>query len=332
MTEAEVKGQYELKTYSTFTLPAITEAGAYEFSMRVVKVNGQDNMDQSPEAVTSVIVLNTVPKKRTLMEEYTGTWCGWCTRGFVALELLKKNYPDDFVTISYHYSDPMEIITPEYYPSPVSGYPGAWIDRGMSVDPYGGDDANYDESHFSTLDILQWRNSMFANAAIDLNAQLNETEEEINVTATVTFPYSDDNANYQLEYVLVEDGMTGPSGTDWDQQNNYSGNSGVSADLQGIASMGSVISNLVFNDVAVGTSYNQNGVNQAPALGTMTGGEKRKVSYTLSLPTKATLRTALKKSTATTLNLFRSYSRLNLFSSHSMALRMDSMATVPHEA
>ena len=251
---SKVKGQYGLSAYSTFTLPAITEAGTYEFSMRVVKVNEQDNMDQSPETVTSVIVLNTVPKKRTLMEEYTGTWCGWCTRGFVALELLKNNYPDDFVTISYHYSDPMEIITPEYYPSPVSGYPGAWIDRGMSVDPYGGDDANYDESHFSTLDILQWRNSMFANAAIDLNAQLNETEEEINVTATVTFPYSDDNANYQLEYVLVEDGMTGPSGTDWDQQNNYSGNSGVSADLQGIASMGSVISNLVFNDVAVGVS------------------------------------------------------------------------------
>jgi thiol-disulfide isomerase/thioredoxin len=247
----KVKGQFGMNTYASFTLPAISEAGTYDFLMRVVKVNGQDNMDQTPEAVTPVQVLNTVPRKRTLMEEYTGTWCGWCTRGFVALELLKKNYPDDFVTISYHNSDPMEIMTSAYYPSQVSGYPDAWIDRGMNVDPYGGEG---DLSRFSTLDVLQWRNAMFANAAIDLKAELNEAEDEVNVTANVTFPYSDDKANYALEYVLVEDGMTGPAGTDWDQQNYYSGETSVSADLKEMASKGSTISGLVFNDVAVGIS------------------------------------------------------------------------------
>lgn len=247
----KVKGQFGLNTYSTFTLPAINEPGTYEFSMRVVKVNGQDNMDQAPEAVTPIQVLNTVPKKRTLMEEYTGTWCGYCTRGFVALELLKEKYADDYVTISYHNSDPMEIMLPDYFPSQVSGYPDAWIDRGMNVDPYGGEG---DLSYFSTLDILQWRNAMFANAAIDLTAELSETEEEINVTANVTFPYSDDKANFALEYVLVEDGMTGPAGTNWDQQNYYSGETSVSEDLKKIANMGSTISGLVFNDVAVGVS------------------------------------------------------------------------------
>ncbi|MBR2237274.1 MAG: hypothetical protein IJ887_05290 [Prevotella sp.] len=249
---SKVKGQFGLNTYASFTLPAISEAGTYDFTMRVVKVNGQDNMDQAPEAVTPIQVLNTVPKKRTLMEEYTGTWCGWCTRGFVALELLKKSYADDFVTVSYHNDDPMEIMPSAYFPSPVSGFPGAWIDRGMSVDPYGGEP--YDDSHFSTLDILQWRNAMFANAEIDLKAELNEAEDEVNVTANVTFPYSDDNANFALEYVLVEDGLTGAAGTDWDQQNYYSGETSVSADLKEMASKGSTISGLVFNDVAVGIS------------------------------------------------------------------------------
>ena len=248
---AKVKGQYGLTTYASFTLPAINEAGTYDFSMRVVKVNGQDNKDKAPEAVTPVQVLNTVPRKRTLMEEYTGTWCGWCTRGFVALELLKKNYPDDFVVISYHNSDPMEIMSSAYFPSPVSGFPGAWIDRGMSVDPYGGEG---DLSRFSTLDILQWRNAMFANAEIDLKAELNEAEDEVNVRASVIFPYSDNNANFALEYVLVEDGMTGPADSNWDQQNYYSGDTSVSADLKGIANKGSTISGLVFNDVAVGIS------------------------------------------------------------------------------
>ena len=247
-----VKGQFGLSTYHNFTLPAPSEAGTYDLIMRVVNVNGQDNMDQAPVAVTPVNVLNVVPKKRTLFEEYTGTWCGWCTRGFVALELLKNNYPDDFVTISYHNDDPMEITTD--FPSPVSGFPDAWIDRGMSVDPYGGGEGGYDDSRFSTLNVLQWRNAMFANADIDLKANLNETEDEINVTASVTFPYSDDKANYAIEYVLVEDGMTGPAGTDWDQNNYYAGADLSSPDLKPLSEMGEVISNLEFNDVAVGIS------------------------------------------------------------------------------
>ena len=249
---SKVKGQYGLSTYASITAPAISEVGTYLLNMRVVKVNGQDNMDPSAEAATQVMVLSNVPKKRTLMEEYTGTWCGWCTRGFVALELLKKQYSDDFVTISYHNGDPMEIISSANFPSPVTGFPAAWIDRGMSVDPYGGDP--YDDSRFSTLDILQWRNSMFANADIELTAKLSEAEDEISVTASVNFPYSDDNANFALEYVLVADGLTGDAGTDWDQQNYYSGDTSVSADLKEMAAEGGTISGLVFNDVAVGIS------------------------------------------------------------------------------
>lgn len=247
-----VKGQQGLTAYDTFTLPAISEAGNYDFSLRVVKVNDQDNAYASTEAKTTVVVLNSVPKKRTLLEEYTGTWCGWCPRGFVALELLKENYADDYVTISYHNDDPMEIIASSDYPSPVGGFPDSWMDRGMELDPYGGEP--YDDSHFSTLDLLQWRNGMFGNADIDVTAELTEAEDEILVTANVTFPFSDDKANFALEYVLVEDGMTGPAGTDWDQQNYYSGETGVSSDLEEMAAQGSVIPGLVFNDVAVGVS------------------------------------------------------------------------------
>lgn len=249
---SKVKGQFGLTTYASFTMPAISQSGEYDFTMRVLKVNGQDNMDEAPEAVTPIMVLNSVPKKRTLLEEYTGTWCGWCTRGFVALELLKKNYADDYVTISYHNDDPMEIMNSGYFPSPVAGFPDAWIDRGMEVDPYAGVDD--DESYFSTLDVLEFRNAMFANADIELTAELNETEDEVNVTANVTFPYSDDNANFALEYVLVEDGLTGPAGSTWDQQNYYADENPSSADLKEIANKGSVISNLVFNDVAVAVS------------------------------------------------------------------------------
>ena len=60
-------------------------------SVNVLKVNGVDNEEEAvAEATTPVFVLNTLPRHRSLLEEYTGLWCGWCPRGFVALELLKE--------------------------------------------------------------------------------------------------------------------------------------------------------------------------------------------------------------------------------------------------
>ena len=39
----------------------------------------------------------------TVVEEGTGTWCGWCVRGIVALEYMRENYPDKFIGIGVHY-------------------------------------------------------------------------------------------------------------------------------------------------------------------------------------------------------------------------------------
>ena len=85
---------------------------------------------------TSAMAANVgdVPVHRPLMEEYTGTWCGYCVRGLLGLQKLAELYPDDYVCVSYHNGDPMEIAYD--FPSPIAGYPSAWVDRGMEVDPY----------------------------------------------------------------------------------------------------------------------------------------------------------------------------------------------------
>ena len=42
------------------------------------------------------------------------------------------------------------------------------------------------------------------------------------MTTNVLFPFSNDKANYALEYLLVADGLSG-EGSNWQQSNYYSG-------------------------------------------------------------------------------------------------------------
>jgi len=238
-------------------LPAISQIGNYDLSVKVTKVNGVDNAEAEAVAVSPVVVLNSVPKHRALLEEYTGTWCGWCVRGFVALEMLAELYPDDYVLVSYHNADPMEVLLSDSnagvdeFPSVVEGFPDAWVDRVAEVDPYYGDD--YGNEPLGVTATLDQRNSVFGHADIELQASVNSDASEVNVETTVTFPYNADEVDYGLEYVLVADGLCG-EGSDWAQSNYYSGESDLDENLAPYADEDASISGLVFKDVAVQVS------------------------------------------------------------------------------
>lgn len=241
---------FGLTTQATVTLPAINERGNYDLRVRVVKVNDVDNEDPQPEAVIPVILMSSEPKHRPLLEEYTGTWCGWCPRGFVALEKLAKLYPDDYVCIAYHNNDPMEIMSSANFPSPVSSFPSAWMDRGLQLDPYYGSSYGGTNKNFGILDDLKWRAEQFGTADIEVSAKLSDDEQTIDVATSLLFPFNDNNANYALEYILVADGLTGPAGSKWDQTNNFA-NQNYGADMVEFQNAGSPVPGLEFNDVAV---------------------------------------------------------------------------------
>lgn len=234
------------KVYTaTLSVPEISERGNYQLDVKVTKVNGVDNKDAAPQASTPIVALKSVPKHRTLLEEYTGTWCGWCPRGYVALETLAALYPDDYVLISYHNGDPMEIMDANFFPSYVGGFPDAYVDRVMEVDPYYGTSNN---TELGVADDMKQRAKQFGQADIQLGAELSESGVSVKVTTDVTFPYNVTDGTYALEYVLVEDGLTG-TGSDWDQSNYYSG--GDNGDMSFFDEAEEYVHGLVFNDVAV---------------------------------------------------------------------------------
>ena len=231
-------------------LPAIAQRGNYDLKLTVEKVNGVANEDANAESTQTIIVLNKVPKHRVLLEEYTGFWCGWCPRGFVALEKLAELYPDDYVLISYHNEDELEILDRYSFPSPVDDYPSAWIERVAPGDAYYGYDY---ETDFAIVDALQQQAKAFGYADIEVTPVLSDDLSKVEVTANVTFPNDVADANFALEYVLISDGLTDAS---WQQSNYYaSGENGNPLYMDAFSQTSDAyVSGLTFNDVAVLTS------------------------------------------------------------------------------
>lgn len=227
------------------TLPAFDAPGTYEIKVEVTKVNDVENQDSEPVTKGNVVIIGSEPKHRVLFEEYTGTWCGWCPRGFVAMEKLAKLYPDDYVCISYHNSDPMEIMYS--FPSEVEGFPTAWMDRGLELDPYYGTG----NSNFGVLETLKARASQFGTADLSLKAYMREDGKTIYVDGSMLFPFDDDEAKYAVEYIVIANGLTGPDGSNWDQSNYYSGDSSYGSDMTFFSKAGEKVPGLVFNDVAI---------------------------------------------------------------------------------
>ena len=235
------------------TLPAIADKGTYELALNVDKVNDVANEDATTSTTVYLIALNTVPQKRTLLEEYTGTWCGWCPRGYVGLEKLAELYPDDYVLVSYHNSDDMEIMNANAFPSTVEGFPDAWMDRAVEVDAYYGTS----NKEFGIADDLAARNKMFGYADINVTATKADGQSTVNIATEVTFPYDLTNGNYAVEYIVTADGLTDPS---WGQSNYYAeGSQGYPKYMDTFTNGASTIYGLVYNDVAVLTSEQMGG-------------------------------------------------------------------------
>ena len=234
----------------TMDVPAVSVPTDAIFYADVTKANGQDNAIEDLEAQCNVFVMNFLPKKRPLMEEYTGTWCGYCPRGFVGLEKMAELYPEDFIALSYHNADPMEVT--ENFPNDVQGFPAAYLDRAQEVDAYYGS-GNVD---FGIEQTWLQRCQDFGTADVDVEAAWSEDESTIDIKSTVKFARSEDYAGYRMAYAVVADGLTGTT-DDWAQSNYFAnGAYGYPLYMDQFSKGADKVTGLVFNDVfAAATDY-----------------------------------------------------------------------------
>ena len=196
---------------------------AIDFSQSITLLGGTQNltatinnvnlttMDDDPSDDSKTISINAVTPaagKLVIGEEGTGTWCGWCPRGAVALDWMEHDYHGYFQGIAVHNGDPMTVTDYDAaMGNLIGGYPGGFVDRGPEIDP----------SNFKG-DFMQ-RITVAPSATILNGAELNGNT--LNVSLTASFD-QDISGSWALACVLIEDSVTGMS-SGYSQSNSYGG-------------------------------------------------------------------------------------------------------------
>lgn len=252
-----IANQLGLSKDITIQLPAQSAKGVYPVKITVDKVNGQANTALVKSVEATLNVYNTLPKHRAVLEEYTGTWCGWCPRGFVGLAVMKRLHPDDFIGISYHNSDPMEIMSTSNYPASISGFPSGDLDRTYTADAYYG----FGSANMGIDAAWQSVCKVFAPVDVAVEGIMNDANTELTVNAAVTSPVDAANTNYKVEFVVLGNDLHEAEDFDatgqWYQDNYYPNNYSASEFGEPEFAQfftGTEISGLHFDDVIIATS------------------------------------------------------------------------------
>lgn len=271
-----------MKTYSTqISFNAGNTSGQKNIQLTITKINGQPN---EVEAVLNgnIVVLSEMAQRTPLVEEFTGTWCGWCPRGMVGLEKLSEDYGEKIITIAVHNGDPMEI---ENYTgiveTNVSGFPAMLIDRSGEVDPY------YGNSYkgYGVKNDVEAALQNLAPGSIDVKAAwADAAQTQINIETQTKMMYSEAEPSVAIGYVVVADGLTG-QGRSWAQANYYSDNEEDAEgdpELMKLVEMSEYIIGLEFNHVAVAAWGVEKGV-EGSINGAITAGQAITSTFTADL-------------------------------------------------
>jgi len=283
----------------TGTSPA--EVGTYDLVVTLKKVNGEDYADQV--AITGQVKnLLKIVARRTVIEEFTGTGCGYCPRGWAGMEYMKANYPDDFIGIAFHKYNNTDPLYYAAYPTlGLKGAPGCVVDRKQQTDPYYGDS----EDFYGIEDVFKLRNAEPAEVDVNVKAMWNEDETKVDVSAQVEFLAKTNPVS--IVYVLTADSLTGTTSA-WKQSNYYYqytaaqvGNAPGLSDFCSGGKYGQSKVSLVFNDAVVGSSYTGNGTNRGESVAAddIEVGKVHEGTYSISQPTSSAVRTALRKDLVT---------------------------------
>ena len=262
-----------LATYNhTFAAPVSVAAGSNTLTVTVSNVNGL-GADNDPSDDSKVITVNPIVPaagKVVVGEEATGTWCQWCPRGAVYMDLYEQEFGPYWAGIAVHNGDPMTVTDYDTgIGALIGGYPSALVDRGVDVDPSG--------MYSDFLTRLQTPPAAF----IVNGANWNATTRVLDVSISADFQIAA-NSNYKIACVLTEDGVTG-SGAGWSQSNAYAG--GGNGVMGGYETLPNPVpaAQMVYDHVARVIAPGFGGLtNSFPA--TVNSGETHTVNFTFNLP------------------------------------------------
>lgn len=250
-----------------------TAPGSHTVELSVVLVNGEADAWRADNVATCTVrVADPRFRRKVVCEEFTGTWCGWCPRGMVGLEMMKEKYPGRFLPISIHGggNDPLEIdsLLPYSYHEFIQAQPGAptcEVDRRLSGDPF---------DQIQMLFDTECRAA--AGYAVELQAHFNADSTAIGVDARFVAEADVVRPDLRMAFVLTEDSVTG-----YKQANYYAG--GRNGEMAGWENKTDPTTDFAYMDLARGIFGGFRGV---PCTGaeSLAAGEEQTFSYAFDLP------------------------------------------------
>lgn len=263
---------------------AASELGASTVTLTITKVNGEENACVKNSATGTLYTVEKEFVKRSVAEQFTGTGCGNCPSGHVAMHNMHNLYGDQFIGIALHQfnqSDPMYNAS---YDLGFTGAPQCMVNRSSGVL------APYEQMP----EVLKASLDEIALTDVTVTGTFAEEDTKVNATASVESLVAGD---YNIAFMLTADGLTGTTKS-WKQSNyfckgggRYNSQASMPDDLKFLWDMGSSYVE-TYNDVLIASSYVSS--NNKATLPTLVANGTVSSEYTLKMPTKKTLKEAIK--------------------------------------
>lgn len=263
---------------------AASELGASTVTLTITKVNGEENACVKNSATGTLYTVEREFVKRSVAEQFTGTGCGNCPSGHVAMHNMHNLYGDQFIGIALHQfnqSDPMYNAS---YDLGFTGAPQCMVNRSSGVL------APYEQMP----EVLKASLDEIALTDVTVTGTFAEEDTKVNATASVESLVAGD---YNIAFMLTADGLTGTTKS-WKQSNyfckgggRYNSQASMPDDLKFLWDMGSSYVE-TYNDVLIASSYVSS--NNKATLPTLVANGTVSSEYTLKMPTKKTLKEAIK--------------------------------------
>lgn len=263
---------------------AASELGASTVTLTITKVNGEENACVKNSAIGTLYTVEREFVKRSVVEQFTGTGCGNCPSGHVAMHNMHNLYGDQFIGIALHQfnaSDPMYNAS---YDLGFTGAPQCMVNRSSGVL------APYEQMP----EVLKASLDEIALTDVTVTGTFAEEDTKVNATASVESLVAGD---YNIAFMLTADGLTGTTKS-WKQSNyfckgggRYNSQASMPDDLKFLWDMGSYYVE-TYNDVLIASSYVSS--NNKATLPTLVANGTVSSEYTMKMPTKVALKKALK--------------------------------------
>ena len=277
----------------TINLPVAADAkiGVTEKTITITKVNSKANEAENKSATFKLTTVSKQVNRGVVVEENTGTGCGWCPRGWAGMKKMRDKFGENFVGIAIHqYNDTDPMYCQNYAKINFGGAPTCKIDRNETIDPFYGSEEDICVDFKEAL-------AHIATVGVSVTGKLNADNTAVTATATIEPLVS---GTYEIAYALIGDGLTGTASV-WKQMNSYYQYVAANVDNDPYLSLfckggkySSTKVTLVYDDVMLASSYNLENANEAK-IAPLQEGKVVTNTYTLTLPTKPVLKEAIEK-------------------------------------